>query len=163
MIELGHRRIGLICGPLTITTMRERRDGYVLAHQQYGLPVSAELMRFGSLKQEGGCASAQELLQLPSQPTAIFVANNLMTLGALHAIRERGQRVPQDISVVSFSDLPWASLLQPPLTAVSQPDYELGQKAAELLVERLVHPSKPVSHLQLSLKLVVRASTGQPA
>jgi DNA-binding LacI/PurR family transcriptional regulator len=162
LIALGHRRIGLICGPLTITTMRERRDGYVLAHQRYGLPVSAELMRFGSLKQEGGCASAQELLRLPSLPTAIFVANNLMTLGALHAIRERELRVPQDISVVSFSDLPWASLLQPPLTAVSQPDYELGQKAAELLVERLAHPSKPVSHLQLDLKLIVRGSSGRP-
>ena len=90
LIELGHRRIGFICGPLTITTMRERHAGYVLAHQQQGLPVSPELMRFGSLKQAGGYACAQELLGLQPSPTALFAANNLMALGALHAIHEPG-------------------------------------------------------------------------
>lgn len=162
LIDLRHRRIGLICGPLTITTMRERRDGYLLAHQQHDLLVSPELIQFGGLNQAGGYACAQKLLQLLLSPTALFAANNLMTLGALHAIQEHGMRVPQDISVVSFSDMPWASLLQPPLTVIAQPDYELGQKAAELLLERLDKPDKPVSHLQLSLQMIVRASTGPP-
>ena len=162
LINLGHRRIGFIGGPVTITTMRERRDGYLLAHQQHGLPVSPELMRFDSPKQAGGYASALELLQQEPAITALFAGNNLIATGALKAIHERGLRIPQDISVVSFSDMPWAPLLQPPLTVISQPDYELGQKAAELLVERLEHPDKAVSHLQLSLKFVVRASTGRP-
>jgi len=86
-----------------------------------------------------------------------------MALGALHAIHERGLGVPQDISIISFSDMPWASLLQPPLTVLAQPDYELGQKAAELLLERLDKPDKPVAGLQLGLQMIVRASTGPPA
>ena len=163
LIDLGHRRIGLICGPETITTMRERHAGYILAHQQHGLSLSPELMRFGSLNQAGGYACAQELLQLPSPPTALFAANNLMALGALHAIHERGLGVPQDISIISFSDMPWAALLQPPLTVIAQPDYELGQKAAELLLERLDKPDKLVSGLQLGLQMIIRASTGPPA
>jgi len=163
LIELGHRRIGFIGGPATITTMRERRDGYLLAHRKHGLTVSSELMRFGSPQQAGGYKCAQELLHLQLPPTAIFASNNLVTLGALYAIQERGLRIPDDISIVCFSDMPWFALLQPPLTVISQPDYELGQKAAELLVERFEHPDKPVSHLQLSLKLIVRASTGRPA
>jgi len=163
LIDLGHRRIGFIGGPTTITTMRERRDGYVLAHQQRGLAVSLELMRFANPKQAGGYACAQELLQLQTPPTAILAGNNLMTMGALVALRERGWRIPEDISLVCFSDMPWFGLLQPPLTVIYQPDYELGQRAAELLVERLEQPNKPVSHLQLNLKLIVRASTGRPA
>ena len=162
LVELGHRRIGFICGPVTITTMRERRDGYLLAHQKHGLTVSPELMRFGDPKQAGGYACAQALLQLQSPPTAIFASNNVIALGALHVIRERGLRIPEDISMVCFSDTQWAPLLQPPLTVIAQPDYELGQKAAELLLERLEKPDKPVSHLQLDLKLIVRGSSGRP-
>ena len=162
LFELGHRRIGFIGGPVTITTMAERRDGYLAAHQRYGVTASPELMRFGSPRLAGGHACAQELLQLASPPTALFVANNLMALGALQAIQERGLRLPQDISMVSFSDLPWSSLLHAPLTAIAQPDYELGQKAAELLLERLNQPDKPTRHLYLPLKLIVRASTGRP-
>ncbi len=163
LIELGHRRIGFIGGPLTITTMRERYDGYLLAHQKYGMPVSPELMRLGAPKQPGGYACAVELLRLQPPITALFGANNMLTLGALAAIQERGLRVPQDISVVCFSDFPWAPLLQPPLTVIVQPDYELGQKAAELLLERFQQPDRPASHLELGLKMVVRASTGRPA
>jgi DNA-binding LacI/PurR family transcriptional regulator len=162
LIELGHQYIGFIGGPLTITTMRERRDGYLLAHQHHDLPVSPHLMQFNSPRQSGGYACALELLQQQPLMTAIFASNNLMAMGALKAIQERGLCIPGDISVISFSDMPWGSLLQPSLTVIAQPDYELGQKAAELMVERLEHPDKPVSHLQLELKLVVRASTGRP-
>jgi DNA-binding LacI/PurR family transcriptional regulator len=162
LIELGHRRIGFISGPVTITTMAERRDGYLSAHKRHDLIVSPELMRFGYPRLADGYACAQELLQLSWPPTALFVANNLMALGALQAIQERGLSIPHGISLVSFSDMPWASLLQPPLTAIVQPDYELGQKAAELLLERFAQPDKPVSHVQLSLTLTVRASTGRP-
>ena len=148
---------------MAITTMRERRDGYLLAHQKHGLTVSPELMRFGSPKPAGGYAGAQELLQLQPPPTAIFAANNMITLGVLRAIQDRGQRIPDDISIVCFGDMPWATLLYSPLTVIAQPDYELGHKAAELLLERLKQPGRPAFHVQLKLDLIVRASTGQPA
>jgi LacI family transcriptional regulator len=101
---------------------------------------------------------------LASQPslTALFAANNLMTLGALDAIRERGLRIPDQISIVGFDDMPWAALLQPPLTAVAQPTYELGRKAAELLLERLKNPDKPVDRVQFDTTLIVRGSSGKP-
>jgi DNA-binding LacI/PurR family transcriptional regulator len=162
LIRLGHRRIGFISGPLTITTMRERRDGYILAHQQHGLPVSPELMRYSSARQTGGYAAALELLEQQPPITALLAMNNLIATGAFQAIRERGLRIPEDMSIVSFSDMPWAPLLQPPLTVVAQPDYDLGQKAAELLVERLAHRDRPVAHVQLGLRLIVRTSTGPP-
>ena len=162
LIGLGHRRIGFIGGAVTITTMRERREGYLLAHAQQGLAVTADLIRFGPPRAAGGYACAQELLRLDPPPTAIFAANNMLAFGAFRALQERGRRIPQDISLVCFSDLPWFASLQPPLTVISQPDYELGQKAAELLVERLKNPAKPVSHLQLDLQLIIRASTSAP-
>ena len=85
-----------------------------------------------------------------------------MTLGALDAIRERGLNIPDDISIVGFDDMPWANLLQPPLTAIAQPTYELGKQAAELLLARLQNPDKPVARVQLDTTLIVRGPSGKP-
>ena len=162
LIALGHRCIGFIGLPLTRTTGRERFDGYQRALRENGLTVSRARVRISDAKQQGGHDSALELLA--SQPclTALFAANNLMTLGALDAIRERGLKIPDDISIAGFDDMSWAALLQPPLTAVAQPTYELGRQAAELLLERLKSPDKPVEHVQLDTTLIVRGSSGQP-
>lgn len=162
LIDLGHRRIGLINGPARIVTLRQRCDGFKLAHERHGLTASPELMRFGSPNQAGGYACTHELLQQHPDITALFSANNLLALGTLAAIQERGLKIPDDISVVCFSDMSWSALLNPPLTAIAQPDYELGQKAAALLLERFDQPDKRVSHVQLDLRLVIRASTGRP-
>jgi DNA-binding LacI/PurR family transcriptional regulator len=159
LIALGHRRIGFIGLPLTRTTGIERYAGYVRALRAHGLPASRSLVRIGDAKQEGGRARTIELLTKRPSITALFVANNLMTLGALDALRERGLRIPADISIVGFDDMPWATLLQPPLTAVAQPTYELGQRAAELLLERFAQPQKPVAHIELKTSLIVRGST----
>jgi DNA-binding LacI/PurR family transcriptional regulator len=117
-------------------------------------------MCLGNAKQSGGQACAQHLLGQAPRITALFVANNLMTLGALVAIRERGLRIPADISIVGFDDMPWVPLLQVPLTVVAQPTYEMGQKAAELLLERIEQPRKPVSTVELKTTLIIRQSSG---
>ncbi len=163
LIELGHRRIGFISGPLTTTTFEERRDGYLRALREHGIPIRRTLMCFGDSKQTGGYACAKALLGLNPPLTALFAASNLATLGALHAIRERGLKIPDDISIISFDDMSFAPLMQPPLTVVVQPTYELGQKAAQLLLERLDQPDKPVARLRLETKLIMRQSTGAPA
>jgi LacI family transcriptional regulator len=162
LLALGHHCIGYIGLPLTRTTGRERFEGYQLALREKGLMVSRSRVRISDAKQQGGHDATLELLA--SQPclTALFAANNLMTLGALEAIRERGLKIPDEISVVGFDDMPWGALLQPPLTAVAQPTYELGQKAAELLLGRLLDAAKPVCNLQLDTVLIVRGSTGKP-
>jgi len=162
LIERGHRYIGFIGLPLTRTTGRERFEGYQRALRQHRLPVVRARMRISDAKQQGGYVAAQDLLERQPRLTALFVANNLTTLGALQAIHERGLRIPDDISIVGFDDMPWATLLHPPLTAVAQPTYELGRQAAELLLARLKDPHKPVAHVQLPTTLIVRGSTGAP-
>jgi DNA-binding LacI/PurR family transcriptional regulator len=161
LLQLGHRRIGLV-GMSCIPTGRERQAGYVQAHQKYGVRVAPELVQLGVAKPQGGYLCTQKLLDLRLRPTALFINNNMMMLGALMAIRESGLTIPVDISIVGFDDLAWASLLQPPLTTVSQPTYELGKTAAELLLERLRRPEKPVSQVQLETKLIIRGSTAEP-
>ncbi len=162
LIQLGHTRIGLVGAPPNISVGIERQRGYVNALGDHGIRTGDALIRTGNFKENGGYQATHALLDLEPRPTALFVANNLMTLGALNAIHERGLKIPDDISIVSFDDMPWAHLLQPPLTAIVQPTYELGQRAAELLLGRLKDRTKPVAHEQLPTRLIVRGSTSVP-
>jgi DNA-binding LacI/PurR family transcriptional regulator len=100
------------------------------------------------------------LLALPRRPTAVFVANNLMTLGAFRALHEAGIRIPDEMAVVGFDDMPWATSLNPPLTATRQPSQEIGSSAADLLLDRIARPDRSIRHLILETTLVVRASCG---
>lgn len=158
LIEHGHRRIGLIGGIPTISTSIERREGYEKALLDYGIEVDRCLIREGDSRQESGWSMAESLLDLPDRPTAIFTGNNLMTLGALEAIHLRGLRVPDDISVVAYDDVPWALALNPPLTAVAQPGYEMGRRAAEMLLLRIHEPNRSPTLVTLQPKLIVRKS-----
>lgn len=163
LLNLGHRRIGLIGGSVTVTTGRERLDGYLAAFAERGLPVLADLLLSGDFKEASGHRLASELLARPEPPTALFVANNLMTMGALQALQEHAVRIPQDISVVGFDDVPWMSLLQPPLTTVRQPTYQIGKEAAELLFRRLREgPQKRTESIVLQPELIIRGSTAAP-
>jgi DNA-binding LacI/PurR family transcriptional regulator len=160
LLRLGHRRIALINGPLAITTARERQAGYEQAFIEAGVEVPTDLIRYGDFRYAGGYAAAQALLDLPNPPTAIFAANNLMTLGALETIHERELQIPNQVAVVGFDDLAWATSLQPPLTAVSQPALDVGLTAARLLLDRLKEPGRPTRKIVLETRLVVRASCG---
>ena len=102
-------------------------------------------------------------MALPRRPTAVFVANNLMTLGAFRALHEAGVRIPDEVALVGFDDMPWATSLNPPLTAVSQPSQEIGSSAADLLLDRIARPERAMRHVILETRLVVRASCGATA
>ncbi|MEI8131193.1 MAG: LacI family DNA-binding transcriptional regulator [Leptolinea sp.] len=158
--DFGHKRIGLISGPSQLSTARERLKGYEEAVQMRNLVRSDDLIQYGDFRQPGGYQAIQTLLDLPEPPTAVLVANNLMTLGALQAIHERNLMIPDQIAVVGFDDMPWATSLQPPLTAVAQPTYELGIAAAQLLLDRLREPDRPYRHVVLETQLMIRASSG---
>lgn len=140
LIANGYRRVGLITGPPTTTTGRERLDGYRLALQAAGLPHDPALERYGSFKEASGRLLTEELLDLEEPIDALFVANNLLTLGALEAIHTRGWRIPDDIAVVGFDEMPWAALSAISLTTVTQPVYDLGSTAATRLFQRLHNP-----------------------
>lgn len=158
LVGKGHTRIALIAGRPKISTSRERRQGYTDALAAHGIARRAEYIRVGDQRQASGRALAEELLALKRPPTAIFVVNNLMAVGALEAIHERRLRVPGDVALIGFDDLPWADALDPPLTMVRQPAYEVGRAAADLLLQRLGDRQRPATHLTLAAKLVIRSS-----
>jgi LacI family transcriptional regulator len=161
LADLGHRRVGMISGPRQLSTARERYEGFVEAVKSREIDPVDDLVQFSDFRQTGGYSAMQALLDLPEPPTAVLVANNLMTLGALQAIHERNLVIPDQIAVVGFDDMPWATSLQPPLTAVAQPTYELGMTAAQLLLDRLRDPERTFRHVVLETQLMVRASSGK--
>jgi LacI family transcriptional regulator len=163
LIANGHHEIALLGGPPQHSTASERQQGYELALSEAGIPVRQELIRHADFREAGGYAAMKALLGVSRPPTAVFVANDLMTLGALRAMHEGGRRIPEDIAVVSFDDMPLATSLNPPLTAVAQPAQEIGETAAELLLARITEPDRPVRHVVLETRLVIRASCGGSA
>ena len=159
LIAQGHKSIALIEGRSHVSTSRERRRGYLDALAEHDIPVRREWMRSGDFKQESGRILTNELLDLRKPPTALFVCNNLMTVGALSALHQREVRVPGDVAVVGFDDLPWAEALDPPPTVVRQPAYEVGRQAMELLLKRIMEPQRPPVTVRLRPELVIRRSS----
>ena len=160
LLQLGHHEVALLGGPSRHSTATERRQGYELALRAAGRPIRQDLIYNGDFREGGGYAGMNALLALRRRPSAVFVANNLMSLGAFRALHEAGVRIPEEVAFVGFDDMPWATSLNPPLTAVSQPSQEIGSSAADLLLDRIARPDRAIRHLILETKLVVRASCG---
>ncbi len=160
LITLGHRSIAHIGGPHHLTSGRERYEGYRRAMQDAHLVVESGWVQTGDHRHESGYECVLSLLELNPIPTAIFVSNNMMTLGALNAIHDQGIRVPEEVAVVGFDDMPWSISLNPPLTTVAQPILQIGYEAASLLLERINQPDLSARTVVLETQLVVRASCG---
>ncbi len=158
LLQKGHRRIGLVSGPDDSSTGHARLLGYQFAHAKAGVAVAPELIRFGDFRQESGRNLVAALLDLPEPPTALFVCNNLMMIGALETIFARGLSIPRQIALIGFDDLPLAAVFTPPLTVVRQPAYEVGRSAVELLLKRFAEPTRPTTSVRLLPELVVRGS-----
>ena len=158
----GYRRIGLIGGPLDVSTAADKLEGYRQALAEHGLPVDESLILMGDYTEASGVRLGREILQRQDPPEAMLVANNLMTLGFFRVVKEFGLRVPHDIAFASFDDSAWASIVTPPVTLVNQPTYEVGKAAMELLLDRLeeddAHRSEP-KHQVLRPTLIVRGSS----
>jgi LacI family transcriptional regulator len=159
LVEEGARRIACITGPTRVSTAGERLAGYRAALAEAGLPAGAALVKRADFKEPGGYQATQALLagSPGDRPDGLFVANNLMTLGALHAVHEAGLRVPEDVAIVGFDDAPWTPFTSPALTVVAQPTYEIGLRAAELLAT--AGDSEGSRHVVLEPTLVVRRSS----
>src|SRR5690606_30500720 len=160
LARLGHRRIGFVHGQLQLSTSRERLQGYHDALRDHGLEADPDLTRAGDSRQQSGRAGALELLQSAQPPSALLVGNSMMTLGALEGIRELGLRIPDEIALVGYDDMPWALAIDPPLTVVRQPGYELGVRAMEMLLQRIADPGRTPAVVMLEPELVVRRSCG---
>jgi LacI family transcriptional regulator len=163
LLSRGHRRIAMLTGRPSISTGAERIAGYRRALNEAGLEVDDRLVVASASTCEGGATATHAVLEVAPPPTAIFSGNNLVSVGALLALANRGLRVPEDVAVVSFDDLPypWADAFRPHLTTVARPTYELGCKAAETLVNLLRSPSaRPAERIVLEGTLLVRESSG---
>ncbi len=165
LLGLGHRRIGILSGPVSLTTGQGRLGGYHQAHADAHLVVDQDLVQIVSFKRESGIHGVEQLLALDEPPSAIFATNNLIGEMALFALREKGLRVPEDISLLMFDDVPWASLTTPPITVVAQPISLLGTRAVEQLMLRLQNPDEVVREgrvIVLPPELIVRESCAPP-
>jgi DNA-binding LacI/PurR family transcriptional regulator len=160
LIQSGHRRIAHITGNPSIPTTTERLAGYYAALRKYGIPADDSIIRSRYSDFQSGVDLAAELLDLPHRPTAIFTANNLLTLGSLETIHKRGLKIPEDIAIVGFDDMYWAPSLNPPLTAVRQHGFEIGKRAMELLYQRIKDPLRLPVNLIIQTDLMVRRSCG---
>ncbi len=137
LLVLGHRSIGIISGPDDIYTARERLKGYRRVHEDYAIPVDEGLVLAGDYKVESGFRLMESFLQRPVRPTAVYITNYEMTLGAIMALNENRTRVPEELSVIGFDNLQMARIVKPTLTIVVQPMQVIGETAASLLLRRL--------------------------
>lgn len=162
LLELGHRRIGVIGGPDGIMCSRARIDGYRAALETAGIRYDPALIRGGDFHHEAGYTKGLELLRLPDRPTAVFTGNDLQALGLYEAARELGLRIPRDLSVVGFDDLPLARWISPPLTTVRQPLTEMAEAAARLVLDLSRGRQPSTLRVDLATRLVERASSAAP-
>ena len=160
LIEHGHRRIGFIAGRPGLGTTDERVAGYRAALQAAGLLVDPQLVVNGDSNSETARIATAQLLALPARPTAIMAGNNLMTLGAMHALRDAKVEVPGHIALVGFDDFDWADFFVPRLTLIAQPIKALGAHAVHRLLQRMAAPEAPTESVRLAPTLQVRNSCG---
>jgi LacI family transcriptional regulator len=164
LIGLGHRRIAYLAGPLAYSTGADRHEAFHAAMRDAGIEPDPELVMVADAltEAEGTRLSAAMLDADVEPPTAVAAANDLLALGCLDVLSERGVACPDAISVVGFNDMPFAARFQPPLTTVRIPHYDIGAEAAELMLEKLREPDAEPKHVRLQPELVVRASTAPP-
>ncbi|WP_055586058.1 LacI family DNA-binding transcriptional regulator [Peterkaempfera griseoplana] len=161
LLSLGHRRIGMIAGPPALLCSRARLDGYRAALELAGIEVDEQLIRQGDFHHECGFSEGARLLALDDPPTAIFASSDEMAVGVYEAARQHGLRIPDDLSVVGFDDLPQARWSPPPLTTVRQPLAEMGRTAADTLLQLVRGETPQTPRIELATQLVVRSSTAE--
>ncbi len=163
LVSLGHERIALIAGPLDTTPGRERYDGFVKGLRSAGSDLDERYLQVSDFREDGGYQAALRLLAIRPAPTALFASNNLMSIGALHAIHNLGIRVPQEMSFVGFDDLALAELTSPPLTVITRPSTEQGVLAMRLLRSRMDEARDGAPRrIVLETRLAVRGSCAAP-
>ncbi|QSS98789.1 LacI family DNA-binding transcriptional regulator [Pontibacillus sp. ALD_SL1] len=158
LIDKGHDKIGYLSGPLGISTSEERYQGYKQALEDHGIEYKDDFVRFGEANYENGQLYTEELVDQESV-SAIFIANNVMTIGAMITLQEKDIDIPNKLAVIGFDDYEWTKITKPPLTVIKQPAFELGEKAAEVLLEKIKKSTTPSSEYRLPTELVIRGSS----
>ncbi len=163
LLSLGHTRIGIIDAAVPLIDLEERLSGYKQALAEARLTFRPDLVTFGDLTEPSGAAATAQLLALSPPPTAVFALNDRMAMGAIHQIKAAGLRVPEDIAVVGFDDIPLAAMFDPPLTTVRQPAQEMGATAGRMIIGLVEGKIERFPEVALPALLVVRDSCGAGA
>jgi LacI family transcriptional regulator len=163
LVEAGHTRIGIVTGELSATTAQQRLAGYKRALKEHRISVRTELVKASSFHREHAIEDATELIRARPAPTAVFAANNILAEGCLVALQQEGLRVPRDVSLVAFDDMPWMSIVEPGMTTVRQPIADMARGAAELVLRRLREGRQDEpSTMVFRTQLVQRRSVAPP-
>ncbi|KRE89892.1 LacI family DNA-binding transcriptional regulator [Arthrobacter sp. Soil764] len=163
LLQLGHKRIAMIGGREDLQCSSAREDGYISALRRAGIALDPALMVPGDFSIEAGEAATRKLLELPDRPTAIFTGNDDQALGAYRAARSAGLRIPEDLSVIGFDDIPAAEWIEPGLTTIRQPVVQMAETAMRALLRHLDGDEELPQRIELGTELVVRGSTAPPA
>ncbi|WP_029192441.1 LacI family DNA-binding transcriptional regulator [Paenibacillus harenae] len=157
LIGKGHKRIAYLSGPNTLTTTEERVAGYLEALSEAGIEAESDLISIGEVSLDSGYKLTESLMR--HEPTAIFVTDNVMAMGVMFYMQEKKISVPEQIAVVAYDEFQWTRITSPPLTVIEQPAFELGVKAAEVMLERIDNAGSPRQEHRLTANLVVRQSS----
>lgn len=168
LLELGHRRIGLLRAEFTCSTTRERMEGYEKALREYGVPADAELIKsatfhIGRDSYDLAPEVVGDYLKMKAPPTALFVMHDAMAVSVMSILINAGLEIPGDMSLIGYDDLPVVKHLPVPLTTISQAKAEMGRKAAEMLLELIKNNDRTGCHIKLKPELIIRRSCGKPS
>lgn len=159
LIDLGHRRIGLISSRVNYLSAVQRQAGYIKALQDAGVAFDPLLLKTGDYGFKSGMQCASQFISMQNRPTAVFAISDLMAIGAIKVFRQKGLRVPEDMAVVGFDNLSFSAMYDPELTTISQPTFKMGCKAMELLLNRINGTNGETENMIMKYELVVREST----
>jgi LacI family transcriptional regulator len=162
LIDLGHTKIGMVAGQPGLQTTEERIQGFKIGHERRGMAVNPDYVQSGVSDTEPARHAIDAMLALSQPPTALVMGNNQMTIGSIRRLGERGVHVPEQMSIVSFDDFPWADLFHPRLTAMRQPVEELGTLAVTMLFDRLADPDRDSKQVRLMPEFIQRDSSAPP-
>lgn len=159
LLELGHRSIAMITGPMVEDCCRDRQTGYISCLENAGIAFDAKKVIEGDWSATSGFQAVQTLIEKKIEFSAIFAQNDRMAVGAIRALREAGKSVPDDVSVIGFDDMPLASYYDPALTTIRQDTFSMGREAARLLIRAIENPEKQRRHAKMPVELIIRKST----
>ncbi|MFA5330101.1 MAG: LacI family DNA-binding transcriptional regulator [Prolixibacteraceae bacterium] len=159
LIDQGYKQIAHLAGPQNLMTYLQRKNGYIDALKKNNIPFDESLVLVNTLTSDDGIAAVEHLMSLPNPPDAIFCGNDTTALSAMIYLRDKGIRIPQDVGIVGFSNEPFSKVVSPSISTIAQPGFEMGQKAAELIISKIENKDKSFHTIVLPTELIVRESS----
>jgi len=161
LIDQGYKRIGHLAGPQNLMTYFDRKNGYIEALRKNNIPFDESLININKLTSEDGVIAVQQLMSLPNPPDAIFCGNDTTALSVMIYLRDKGIKIPQDIGIVGFSNEPFSRVVSPSISTIAQPGFEMGQKAAELIIRKIENRERIYKTIVLPTELIIRDSSNR--